>query len=144
MASSRETVLTCVLSKCLALYELPHAKTDPAYSAMVEIYVEQLRAFDGWELNEGMTALIQSRKTRKWPTVGEIDEACSGRLHPERRAQKKLEAPKQERPQLADSDRQRIGYQLEVLAEYESRKCYGTLDDCKAEALRRLEKEEVA
>lgn len=140
MASSREIVITCVLSKLMAAgYELPHAKSDPAYAAMVELYCEQLRPFDQWELSEGVSALIQSRKSRKWPMVGEIVEHCSGRLHPNRRGQKALakpDAPK--RPELPPEDRQRIGFQFEVLAEYERAKCYGTLEDCKAEARRRI------
>jgi len=141
MSSTREQVGTYVLSKCLALYEVPHAKADPAYAAMCEIYMDQLRPFDPWELQDGMSVLIQRRKSRRWPTVGEISEACGevrrNRLPPDRRGQKRIEEKKPEREKMDEHDHQRIRYQLQVLCEYQRSGMWGTLAECKAEAARR-------
>jgi hypothetical protein len=127
-------------------YELPHAKSDPAYSAMVELYCEQLRPFDQWELTEGISSLIQSRKSRKWPMIGEIAEHCSGRLHPNRRGQQVL--PKPERPEVSKEERALVNMKIKIRQEWESSGLYTARDergnwrvtafDCAREAKRRL------
>lgn len=154
MGSTREQVGTYVLSKCLALYECPHSKTDPAYEEMVKIYMDQLRPFDPWELQEGMSVLIQRRKVRKWPTVGEISEACGevrrDRLPPNERDKPRLEGPKKPpRKEITPEERRLVSMKGTVRREWESSGKYlaknpdgswkYTVADLNAEAQRRLQ-----
>lgn len=152
MGCSRETVLTCALSKLQANFDLPMSKADPAYKAMVDEFVEHLRPFDQWELQEGLFEFIHNSRTRKWPAVGAVVAACQQRkregVPPDQRTRPRLEKPSKQPRQVSPEERRRVSMYLRVLGEWQANGKLAmkdekgsyryTVADCRAEGDRRL------
>lgn len=106
--ASRTEVLTCVLSRFLAVFELPYPKGSAEYQAMAEIFQEELKGYDKLVLEDAVNRLIRTKRNRWWPAVGEMVQLCEEVLiDREEKARNGRSLPKPERRYLTAQERAR-------------------------------------
>lgn len=145
MTTSFKEIEEKVLRRLSAVFDPPHPKVlngqpNPRYTAAVQVYLEALQPFNLWELEAGVKLALETHRYRKWPLPAElrnwsVQAQRDGKPPPVKTA---LPAKVEPAP-ISTEDSERIGFQLEVLGEYQRAGQWKSLAECKAEALRRME-----
>ena len=157
MTSTRIQVKSIVLDRLGVLFDPKHNPTtadgnpNPRYLAYVEMYLEALIPFDAWELEAGTKSALESHKYKHWPQPADMRNYClqaskDGKANVPTEKPVYLQPGDEQRPDIPQEVRERIGYQFQVFHEAAARHTQGTkfaltLEDCKAEAARRQESE---